>query len=112
MTDCARGMFAPKNRGKLLIEKTEEGIDISMPSEKGYVADDEIERFPGVTHKVGVHPVMECTQNIPCNLCQDAALRSIASGLEKILPPSGGRSGCGIVSMRMCVASCPDRQSS
>ena len=39
---------------------------------KGYVADDEIERFPGVTHKVGVHPVMECTQNIPCNPCQDA----------------------------------------
>jgi hypothetical protein len=67
-----QGMFAPKNRGKL-IEKTEEGIDISMNLlKKGYVADDEIERFPGVTHKVGVHPVMECTQNIPCNPCQDA----------------------------------------
>ena len=22
--------------------------------------------------KVGVHPVLECTQNIPCNPCQDA----------------------------------------
>ena len=40
-----QGMFAPKNRGKL-IEKTEEGIDISMNLlKKGYVADDEIERF-------------------------------------------------------------------
>ena len=67
-----QGMFAPKNRGKL-IEKTEEGIDISTTLlTKGYVADDEIERFPGVTRKPGVHPVMECTQNIPCNPCQDA----------------------------------------
>lgn len=40
-----QGMFAPKNRGKL-IEKTEEGIDISTTLlTKGYVADDEIERF-------------------------------------------------------------------
>ena len=54
-------MFAPKNRGKL-IEKTEEGIDISTTLlTKGYVADDEIERFPGVTRKPGVHPVMEYT---------------------------------------------------
>ena len=38
-----QGMFAPKNRGKL-IEKTEEGIDISTTLlTKGYVADDEIE---------------------------------------------------------------------
>ena len=52
-----QGMFAPKNRGKL-IEKTEEGIDISTTLlTKGYVADDEIERFPGVTRKPGVHPV-------------------------------------------------------
>lgn len=42
-----QGMFAPKNRGKL-VEKTEEGIDVSMNLlNKGYVADDEIERFPG-----------------------------------------------------------------
>lgn len=49
-------MFAPKNRGKL-VEKTEEGIDVSMNLlNKGYVADDEIERFPGVTHQKGIHP--------------------------------------------------------
>lgn len=41
-----QGMFAPKNRGKK-IEKTEEGIDISENLlAKGYVADDEIERYP------------------------------------------------------------------
>ncbi len=39
-----QGMFAPKNRGKH--RKTEEGIDISTTLlAKGYVADDEIERF-------------------------------------------------------------------
>ena len=42
---------------------------------KGYIAEEEIERYPGVTHKAGVHPVMECSQNIPCNPCQDACPR-------------------------------------
>ena len=47
-----QGMFAPKNRGKS-IEQTEEGIAISENLlKKGYVSDDEIERFPGVTHRV------------------------------------------------------------
>ena len=56
-----QGMFAPKNRGKEITE-TEEGIAVSASLLKhGFVADDEIERYPGVTHKAGVHPVMECT---------------------------------------------------
>ena len=67
-----QGMFAPKNRGKK-IEETEEGIKLSESLLKnGYVSDDEIERFPGISHRKGIHPVMECTQNIPCNPCQDA----------------------------------------
>ena len=101
-----QGMFAPKNRGKK-IEKTEEGIDISENLlAKGYVADDEIERYPGVTHAVGVHPVMECTQNIPCNPCQDACAKGCISIGDNItsLPvvvPGSKCIGCG-----MCVASC------
>lgn len=101
-----QGMFAPENRGKL-IEKTEEGIDVSMNLlQKGYIAEDEIERFPGVTHGRGIHPVIECSQNIPCNPCQDAcpkhcikigshitALPAVDENVECI--------GCG-----MCVASC------
>ncbi|MHB8127891.1 MAG: NAD(P)/FAD-dependent oxidoreductase, partial [Mobilitalea sp.] len=70
-----QGMFAPENRGKI-IEKTEEGIDVSINLlKKGYVNESEIERFPGVTRSKGVHPVIECTQNIPCNPCQDACKR-------------------------------------
>lgn len=101
-----QGMFAPKNRGKVL-EKTEEGIDISMNLlKKGYVADDEIERYPGVTHKVGIHPVMECTQNIPCNPCQDACPKKCISIGENItsLPIVVPESEC--INCGMCVASC------
>lgn len=101
-----QGMFAPKNRGKM-IEKTEEGIDVSQSLLlHGYVADDEIERYPGVTHKVGVHPVMECTQNIPCNPCQDACKKgciSIGSNITS-LPIVVGGSEC--INCGMCVASC------
>lgn len=101
-----QGMFAPKNRGKL-IEKTEEGIDISTNLlKKGYVADEEIERFPGVTHRKGVHPVIECTQNIPCNPCQDACIKkciSIGSNITS-LPIVVEGSDC--INCGMCVASC------
>ena len=101
-----QGMFAPKNRGKV-IEKTEEGIDISENLLKhGFVADDEIDRFPGVTHRMGIHPVMECTQNIPCNPCQDACKKGCISIGENItsLPIVVDGSTC--INCGMCVASC------
>lgn len=101
-----QGMFAPKNRGKA-IETTEEGIKISQNLlNHGFVADDEIERFPGVTHKIGIHPVMECTQNIPCNPCQDACPKgciSIGSNITS-LPIVVEGSEC--INCGMCVASC------
>lgn len=100
-----KGMFAPENRGKIL-EKTDEGVDISMNLlKKGYVSDDEIEKYPGVTRKAGIHPVMECTQNIPCNPCQDACPKGCISIGDNItsLPIVTDSTciGCG-----MCVASC------
>ena len=102
-----QGMFAPANRGKL-IEKTDEGIPTSMNLlTKGFVAEDEIERYPGVTHQKGIHPVIECTQNIPCNPCQDACKKncikigSCITALPVVAPDNCGCTGCG-----MCVASC------
>ncbi len=101
-----KGMFAPENRGKK-VELTEEGIPVSENLlTHGFVADDEIERFPGVTHRVGVHPVMECTQNIPCNPCQDACPKkciSIGSNITS-LPIVVEGSEC--INCGMCVASC------
>ena len=101
-----QGMFAPKNRGKKQ-ETTEEGIPLSTNLlEHGFISEDEIERFPGVVHRAGVHPVMECTQNIPCNPCQDACPKHCIRIGENItaLPavdPEAECIGCG-----MCVASC------
>ena len=101
-----QGMFAPQNRGKKITE-TEEGIAISENLlEKGFVSDDEIERYPGVTHKKGIHPVIECTQNIPCNPCQDACkfgCISIGDNITSLPVVTEGSqcTGCG-----MCVASC------
>lgn len=101
-----QGMFAPKNRGKL-VQKTEEGIDVSMNLlEKGYVADREIERYPGVTSQKGIHPVIECTQNIPCNPCQDACPKGCIRIGKNItsLPVVDTEHEC--IGCGMCVASC------
>jgi thioredoxin reductase/Fe-S-cluster-containing hydrogenase component 2 len=101
-----QGMFAPKNRGKK-IEKTEEGIDISETLlTKGYIADDEIKRFPGYRYEVKIHPVIECTQNIPCNPCQTACRKGCISIGDNItsLPISVKGSEC--IDCGMCVASC------
>ncbi len=99
-------MFAPKNRGKI-IESTEEGIEISKNLlKKGYVKDDEIERFPGVVHKSGVHPVIECTQNIPCNPCQDACKKGCISTGKNITYLPFVKDGSECINCGMCVASC------
>lgn len=101
-----QGMFAPENRGKLITE-TDEGIPVSEHLLKhGYIAEEEVGRFPGVTKRIGIHPVMECTQNIPCNPCQDACPKHCIRIGENItsLPgiyESSECSGCG-----MCVAAC------
>ena len=99
-----KGMFAPENRGKL-VTKTEEGINTSMSLlEKGYVADDEIEQYPGVTKTSGIHPVIECTQNIPCNPCQDACPKGCISIGKNItsLPVVKGDVKC--IGCGMCAA--------
>ncbi|MEE3419898.1 MAG: FAD-dependent oxidoreductase [Lachnospiraceae bacterium] len=102
-----QGMFAPKNRGKK-IEKTEEGIDISTNLlQHGFVSDEEITRFPGFTHTVGVHPVMECTQNIPCNPCQDACAKGCIKIGDHITQLPGVHPDAKCIGCGMCVASCP-----
>ena len=101
-----QGMFAPKNRGKEIV-KTDEGYPISTNLLKnGYIADDEVEQYPGVTHRKGIHPVMECSQNIPCNPCQDACPKNcIKIGKDITALPAVDETaeciGCG-----MCVAAC------
>lgn len=101
-----QGMFAPQNRGKNRAN-TEEGYPTSDHLlQKGYLADDEIHQYPGIAAMKGIHPVMECVQNIPCNPCQDACSRNCIRIGEKItsLPSINQEatcSGCGL-----CVAAC------
>jgi thioredoxin reductase/Fe-S-cluster-containing hydrogenase component 2 len=100
------GMFAPENRGKV-IEKTEEGYTVSMNLlKKGYLSEEELESYPGVKSLKVIHPVIECSQNIPCNPCQDACSKNCITIGDKItsLPVVNEEAtctGCGL-----CVAAC------
>jgi Thioredoxin reductase len=102
-----QGMFSPENRG-VDIARTEEGYDVSWSLlQNGYLSTEEVVKYPGVKKLHGIHPVIECTQNIPCNPCQDACPKNcIKIGQDIIsLPVIDGEttcSGCG-----MCVAVCP-----
>ncbi len=103
-----KGMFGHKNKGRNDIVKTDEGIELSeCLLKKGYIFDDEIARFPGIAEGQGIHPVIECTQNIPCNPCQYACrFGCINVGNDITSLPSVDINkrctGCG-----MCVANCP-----
>lgn len=106
LSGLRQGMFSPENKGKL-VSKTDEGLPVSETLlEKGYIADEEIENFPGFTRQSGIHPVIECTQNIPCNPCQETCKRncikigSCITSLPQVQNPCSC-SGCG-----MCVANC------
>ncbi|MDR2665449.1 MAG: FAD-dependent oxidoreductase [Oscillospiraceae bacterium] len=106
LASLREGMFAPKNRGKVFV-KTDEGYDISDSLlRNGYLADGEATKYPGVKSVAGIHPVIECTQNIPCNPCQDACPKGcIKVGTNIVsLPAVDEKAGC--IGCGMCVASC------
>lgn len=106
LEDLRAGMFAPENRGKLLTH-TEEGYLISSHLLKtGYLSEDEIENYPGTQKAEGLGPIIECTQNIPCNPCQEACRQGcIRIGEQMTALPAIDSdkkcTGCGL-----CVASC------
>ena len=102
-----QGMFAVENRGRTDLMVTEEECPLSQSLLKhGYVAEEEIEAYPGVTHKKGIHPVIECTQNIPCNPCQDACKFGCIKIGDNItaLPVVDDQKDC--KNCGLCVASC------
>lgn len=108
LTQLRQGMFAKENRGRTDLTETEEGYALSQNLlAKGYVTEEELQAFPAASEKRGgVHPVIECTQNIPCNPCQDACkFGCIMVGRQITSIPQIDHekkcTGCG-----MCVASC------
>ena len=101
------GMFAPQNRGRTDLKYTDEGMELSFSLlQKGYIADEEIGRFPGIVRRAGVHPVIECTQNIPCNPCQDACRFGCIRVGETITSLPAVDPGADCRNCGMCVASC------
>lgn len=111
LSQLREGMFGHKNKGRTDITQTDEGYRISETLlAKGYVADVEVNHYPGVPseerRKKGIVPVIECTQNIPCNPCQDACKKGCIKVGETItrlpaIDDSIECTGCG-----MCVVSC------
>lgn len=101
-----QGMFSPENRGKD-IAKTEEDYLVSQNLlKKGYLTDEEVLQYPGVKKMKGLHPVIECSQNIPCNPCQDSCPKKgikIGDNITSLPVVDADISciGCG-----MCVAVC------
>ncbi|MDR1066089.1 MAG: FAD-dependent oxidoreductase [Clostridiales bacterium] len=106
LSELRQGMFAPGRRGDM-VEFTDEGIHVSVSLlKKGYVNDEEIARFTSASETPGFRPIIECTQNIPCNPCRDVCPRNCIK-VESItalprLNEYNACSGCGL-----CVASCP-----
>ncbi|KZL90291.1 FAD-dependent oxidoreductase [Clostridium magnum] len=101
-----QGMFGPENKGKDM-DKTEEGYDVSINLlKKGYLTEEEVVKYPGVKSIKEIHPVIECSQNIPCNPCQDACPKNCIKIGEKItsLPIVDEESKC--IGCGLCVASC------
>lgn len=104
-----QGMFSPKNKGRSDLTETDEGYALSGTLlKKGYAAADELLAFPSASTAIAkLHPVIECTQNIPCNPCQDvcpAHCIQVGSNITALpsISPDSSCIGCGF-----CVASCP-----
>ena len=106
--ELRQGMFAPKNKGRNDWKETDEGYPISYSLlQHGFVTEEELTHFPAASYeKEGIHPVIECTQNIPCNPCQEACKFGcivVGANITKIPETDGAKkcTGCG-----MCVATC------
>lgn len=102
------GFFSVANKGRTDIETTEEGYPLSKSLLKnGYLTSQELAAFPAASCKAkGIHPVIECTQNIPCNPCSDACKFGCILMDKDIvkLPEINAEAKCG--GCGMCVTSC------
>jgi len=105
------GMFSHENKGRTDLVSTDEGFPLSQTLlSRGYISDEEIESFAasGINQVTGgFHPVIECTQNIPCDPCQDACPSgciTVGDAITNIplIKNSVICSNCGL-----CVSSCP-----
>ncbi len=111
LSQLRAGQFCHENKGRTDLAATDEGYSLSHSlMVNGYLLEQELAMFPGAsisTDANGVFPVVECTQNIPCDPCQDVCKKGCIQVGQRItnLPvvnQASSCNGCG-----MCVASCP-----
>jgi Fe-S-cluster-containing hydrogenase component 2 len=101
------GMFGPGKKGRSDIQATDEGCPLSQSLlTKGYLAEEELSDFPATTWGGKTRVVLECTQNIPCDPCQDICPRGcikVGSDITALplLVPERECTGCGL-----CVGVC------
>lgn len=105
------GQFGHKQKGQILTH-TEEGIALSEQLLiKGYIAEEEVDRYPGIPSAEmrtrGLTPVIECTQNIPCDPCRDACSKGCIHVGDRITDLPSLKSDVRCTGCGMCVASCP-----
>ncbi len=106
------GMFGHKDKDSADTEHTEEGYTLSQSLlSKGYMEAEEIGEYPGIYpaeyRSKGVFPVIECSQNIPCNPCQDACKRGCIKVSGKITNLPSVDTSVECTACGMCVVSCP-----
>jgi len=105
------GMFSHANKGRTDMVATDEGLPLSSTLlAEGYMTDEDMAGY-GVCGfdkaTGGFHPVIECTQNIPCDPCQDSCpVGCIAVGETitniPVINNDVKCTGCGL-----CVSCCP-----
>lgn len=109
LEELRQGMFSKERKGKPQTV-TDEGFVLSQSLlHRGYLDEQDLNAFPncGRTQvSKGFHPVIECTQNIPCNPCQTVCPQhciSVDGSISHIPNATGGTrcTGCGL-----CVSIC------
>ena len=104
-----QGMFSKGRKGTPQVQ-TDEGYTLSQSLlHHGYLAKEDLDAFPAcglLAHASGFHPVVECTQNIPCNPCQTVCPKHCITVGEEIsrIPHVDEEAEC--VACGLCVSAC------
>ncbi|WP_041595870.1 FAD-dependent oxidoreductase [Halanaerobium hydrogeniformans] len=110
LEELRQGMFGIGEGSWDYPSQSREGYPLSKSLlKKGYLETEEIKQFPGVVKEksAGVVPVVECTQNIPCNPCQDICPNDCikVEGDIVTLPELDKDLNCS--GCELCVSGCP-----
>jgi Fe-S-cluster-containing hydrogenase component 2 len=108
LSSLRQGMFSPANKGRTDLAQTDEGYALSKSLlEKGYLTSEELKAFPAAKKPEGMFPVIECTQTIPCDPCQEVCpgkCIEVGSNIT-LLPKINPKNKC--TGCALCVANCP-----